>query len=234
VSNTAPYPIFLSLVMVVRNQAMSLAAQLSALTQQLAGLVAEYEIIVVDNGSNDESIATLKALTAHSGLPNLQVFALTKEVDADTASWAGMENALGDFVATINLATDDAAQLPAMLELAVQGTDVVFAHNTHATKKGLVYHTVAGLFHQAYWLLFRVHLAHEAPHYRLLSKRVVNFILQHPMPSVSYRHLPATAGFAKATLDYAATPRVMPRKHLGESISRYCAAAPAPPPARFQ
>ena len=37
---------------------------------------------------------TLKQLTAQDGLPDLQVYALTKEVDSRTAAWVGLENAL--------------------------------------------------------------------------------------------------------------------------------------------
>jgi hypothetical protein len=48
----------------------------------------------------------------------------------------------------------------------------------------------------------------------------VNFILQHPMPSVTYRHLPATGGFAKVILNYTAKTRPSQPKRLGESIDR--------------
>ena len=65
-------------------------------------LVSEYEIIVVDNASDDNSVTVLKNLTEEDGLANIQVFALAKEVDADMAAWVGLENALGDFVAVVD------------------------------------------------------------------------------------------------------------------------------------
>jgi hypothetical protein len=46
----------------------------------------------------------------------LQVYALTKEVSADTAAWVGLENALGDFVAVLDPLTDDITFIPEMLE----------------------------------------------------------------------------------------------------------------------
>ncbi|OYW20739.1 MAG: glycosyl transferase [Burkholderiales bacterium 12-64-5] len=213
------FDIFLSLVVVVRNRSASLRTLAESMTNALSGLVADYEIIFVDNASMDDSIAQLKSLTSASGLPNLQVFALTKEVDADTASWAGMENALGDFVAVIDPATDDIAFLPTMLDQAVSGTDVVFARNESVAKQSMIYRAVSYCFNCFYRAIFKVDLAREAPQFRLLSKRVVNFILQHPMPTISYRHLPATAGFAKLTLSYS-SPKPGHRKHLGESINR--------------
>ncbi len=61
----------------------------------------------------------MKLLTSQNGLPNLQVYALTKEVDADTAAWVGLENALGDFVVVFDHLLDDLSVLPEMLEKAV-------------------------------------------------------------------------------------------------------------------
>ncbi len=151
----------------------------------------DYELIIVDNASDDESINVLKNLTGQSGYPNLQVYALTKEVDGDTASWVGLENALGDFVAVIDPQLDDIGFLHEMLDKAVMGADVVFANNQQKPRQSLAYRAAYAVFNFLYKSFNGIHLAKEAPLYRLLSKRVVNFILQHPQPS---RYLPALAG----------------------------------------
>ena len=96
------FPVFLSVVFVVRNHSANIEKLLSDAATGISSFVSDYELIIVDNASDDESVAVLKKLTGENGLPNLQVYALTKEVDADTASWVGLENALGDFVAVID------------------------------------------------------------------------------------------------------------------------------------
>lgn len=106
------FPVFLSVVLVVRDQADDLKSLVAEATSGIAGLVSDYELILVDNASQDSSIAILKELASDAGEPNLQVYALTKEVDADTASWVGLENALGDFVVVIDPLADDIAFLP--------------------------------------------------------------------------------------------------------------------------
>lgn len=214
------FPVFLSVVYVVRNQSNQLENILSDAAGCIAALVSDYELIVVDNASEDESVSILKNLTGENGLPNLQVYALTKEVGADTASWVGLENALGDFVAVIDPLADDIAFLPEMLDKAVTGADVVFANNKQKPTQSFAYRSAYAVFNTLYKSFNGIHLAKEAPQYRLLSKRVVNFILQHPQPAVTYRHLPATGGFARANLDYSAAPKVSHRKRLGESIDR--------------
>jgi hypothetical protein len=214
------FPIFLSVVFVVRNQSKELHSILSESAAVIGRLVSDYELIIVDNASDDESVAFLRKLTGVGGLPNLQIYALTKEVDTDTASWVGLENALGDFVAVIDPTSDDVNFLPSMLEQAVEGSDVVFASNEQKPVQSLAYRTFSTTFNSLYQKFNGIHLAKEAPSYRVLSKRVVNFILQHPLPQITYRHLPATGGFTKANLNYSAKPRTSRPKRLGESIDR--------------
>lgn len=214
------FPVFLSVVLIVRNQAEQIANILTDAVEKLTPLVSDYELIVVDNASQDDSISVLKQLTSETGLPNLQIYALTKEVDTDTASWVGFENALGDFVAVIDPLLDDIAFLPQMLDKAVSGADVVFASNEEKPKQNLLYRGAFAVFNKLYKRFSGIHLATEAPQYRLLSKRVINFILQHPQPAISYRHLPATGGFSRISLDYRATPKASQHKHLGSSIDR--------------
>ncbi|MDF3054669.1 MAG: glycosyltransferase [Gammaproteobacteria bacterium] len=214
------FPIFLSVVYVVRNQDNTLESILQNASTHLASLVSDYELIIIDNASDDESVSTLKRMTQQSGLPNLQVYALTKKVDTDTASWVGLENALGDFVAVIDPLTDDIAFLPHMLEKATDGADVVFANNQLKPRQSFAYRTACAMFNRLYKFFNGIHLTKDAPQYRLLSKHVVNFILQHPQPALTYRHLPATGGFVRTNMSYSAKPLATHTKKLGDSIDR--------------
>jgi hypothetical protein len=209
------FPVFLSVVFVARNQSRDLEAILRDAAAVMGTLVSDYELIVVDNASEDESVAVLKGLAGEQGLPNLQVYALTKEVDSDTASWVGLENALGDFVAV-----DDIRFLPTMLDKAASGADVVFAANEQKPVQSWAYRSCLSVFNALYKWSNGVHLAKDAPQYRLLSKRVINFMLQHPMPAMTYRYLPATGGFARVNLTYSAPPKATHSKRLSHSIDR--------------
>jgi hypothetical protein len=214
------FPVFLSVVFVLRNRSADIAQILRDAAATVSVLVDDYELIIVDNASVDNSVAILKELTGEGGLPNLQVYALTKEVEADTASWVGLENALGDFVAVIDPSTEDIAFLQEMLDKAVRGSDVVFACNQQTTSQSITYRAASSVFNSLYKKLSGIDLAKEAPQYRLLSKRVVNFVLQHPQPAIAYRYLPATAGFTRSNLTYSMTPAIPRKKRLGRSVDR--------------
>jgi hypothetical protein len=211
-------PIFFTLVISIRNQSNQIQPLLAEVSRMLGELVSDHEIVIIDNASNDDSLLRLKALTGIDGLPNLQVYALTQEVDADTAAWVGLENALGDFVAVIDPLNDDISFLPEMLDKAVSGADAVFANNEQKTAQSFAYRGAYATFNLLYKWFNGIDLANEAPQYRVLSKRIINFILQHPQPAITYRHLPATGGFAKVNLNYSAAPKIPHVKRLNSSI----------------
>ena len=214
------FSFFLSVVLVVRNQSAAVGELVSVAIATVAPIANDYEIIIVDNASTDDTLAALKRLTGKEGQPNLQVYALTKAVDIDTACWVGVENALGDFVATLDSTRDDVQFLPELLICAENGIDVVFARNKYQPSQSYAYRICASTFNYLYKHFNAVNLAKDAPMYRLLSKRVVNFILQHPLPVLSFRHLPATAGFTKSTLTYHSFVPTGQKKNLADSLDR--------------
>jgi len=198
------YPIFLSVILMVRNRQDDLPQVIAEIEREVAPLASDYEIVVVDNASGDDSVAVLRRLTGEGGVPNLQVYALTKAVDDDTAWWAGLENSLGDFMVVIDPSRDDPAFIGTMLEASVGGADVVFASNQQKLRRSLAHRVAFHAFHAAYTWLTGVNLAREAPPFRVLSRRVVNLILQYPQPAIAYRHLPASGGFSRVNLVYRA------------------------------
>lgn len=214
------FPVFLSVVFVVRNEAGRLREILVEAAGIVTDIVSDYEFVIVDNASTDDSVRRLQEFTAESGLPNLQVYALTKEVDRDTAAWVGVENALGDYVGVFDPHDDDVGFIPEMLDAAVKGMDVVFANNMKKSPQSWTYKTAYALFNAAYKYFNGLHFSKEAPLCRLLSRTVVNFILQHPLPEISYRHLPATGGFTRCNLEYSSTPKVSERRSTREGIDR--------------
>lgn len=213
-------PALLSVVVVLRDEEARIEPLVRQLASEFATLATDYELIVVDNGSRDASVERLRALTAADGVPNLQIFCLTKEVDFDTAAWAGVENALGDYVAVLDPLREDPKFLPRLIEAATEGADVVFAENENHGGRSIFYSVSASAFHAIYRWSKGVDLKHDAPGFRLLSRRIVNFLMQHPVPSLSYRLLPATAGFRKANLRYRAVPLGQSRRRFVDDVDR--------------
>lgn len=208
-------PVFLSVVAVIDSQQVDAVEWLRQASHTIAALADEYELVVVDSHAViDDSAIT--ALIDPSGLPNLLLLRLLKPVEFDAAACCGLEHALGDFVAVIDPRADDLDMLAPMLDQARQGSDAVFGRNTAAlAADGLVERA----FQSAFRLATGTDVRRDAPRFRVLSRRVVNHLLQHRTPTIAYRLLPGGGGYRRVFVDYAG-PALRLRAPLLERIDR--------------
>ena len=209
----------LSVILIVEDRGPELRAMLEEAVGIAREIAEDYEIVVIDNGSTDGTPDILRALCGEDGLENLQVYVLTKREDIDVAAWAGLENALGDYVALIDPLEDDVAALPKLLEAAHTGVDVVFAQNDQKRPKSVLYGLASRIFSSAAHTFLKIDRDRELPFYRVLSRKTVNYMLRYDAASFSYRWLPALSGFRKVTVPYTSR-RARPAHNFLADISR--------------
>ena len=119
------YDIFLSVIYVLSDNLDQLHKILKNTIQVISPIVADYEIIIVDNVSDkNKSVPLLKKLTDDKELHNLQVYVLNKQVEENIASCVGLDKSLGDFVTVLNPFLDDISFLPKMLDKAINGLNI--------------------------------------------------------------------------------------------------------------
>jgi glycosyltransferase involved in cell wall biosynthesis len=212
------YDILLSLVWILRGESDSIKDTLKEIISTVKELVDDFEIVVVDNASNDGTSSYLKELIKNEDFPNIQVFVLSHEVDKDVATWAGLEGALGDYVLIFDPSRDTLEPLDNMLIEAIKGADVVYAENTKKENPSFFYKISTCLFDQLYRLVYGIKLTTSAPSLKLVNRIVLNNILRDPNPELAYRHLPLTKGFKRANLEYRASSTLRPEK---ESFMQY-------------
>ncbi|MCX7978170.1 MAG: glycosyltransferase [Bdellovibrionaceae bacterium] len=212
--------VFLSVAISLHNHESELGSFLRVVVEELSKIVTDFEIIVVDNASDDGSVATLKKLTQMPEYPNIQVFALTSRVDEDTANWVALENALGDFVVVFDPLSDGIHMIPKMLNEALSGADVVFVKNTLARERSILYRACFSVFDFLFRLINGVSLSESSPRFRMVSRRFINFILRHHHPVLVYRHVLTTGGFVRSTIEYSYNPFRKTKKSLNDGLSR--------------
>jgi glycosyltransferase involved in cell wall biosynthesis len=106
----------ISVVISVLNEEENVRPLVGQITAALEGM--NYEIIFVDDGSTDKTVATLQSL-AHK---RLTVIELRKNYGQSLALSAGIDHAKGDFIVTLDGdLQNDPADIPAMLRLAEEG-----------------------------------------------------------------------------------------------------------------
>lgn len=113
----------LSLVIPCHNEQDNVRPLLSAIHGALDSRGLEYEVIITDDRSTDESWNVLKQLAAAD--PRLRIQRFQFNCGESAASWAGMQVARGRYIATLDAdLQNDPKDLPAMLD-ALQNADCV-------------------------------------------------------------------------------------------------------------
>ena len=115
-----------SVVVPVYNEAEVIGEMYRRLTQVASTLPdLEYELVVVDDGSRDQSYAALVSLARVD--PRLRVLKLSRNFGHQTAITAGIDVARGDAVVVIDADLQDPPEvIPEMVQRWREGFDVVY------------------------------------------------------------------------------------------------------------
>jgi glycosyltransferase involved in cell wall biosynthesis len=121
---TAVPAIDLSVVIPVRNEAASLVELHRELTETLTRWGRPYELILIDDGSTDESFEIMARIQAMD--PRVRVIRFRRNFGQTAAFAAGFDYARGRLIATSDGdLQNDPADLPAMVDRIDQGSDIV-------------------------------------------------------------------------------------------------------------
>jgi glycosyltransferase involved in cell wall biosynthesis len=114
----------LSIVIPVRNESPNIKPLYDELTQTLGQYGRSYELVIVDDGSTDDSFEQLAALQARD--PRLRVIRFRRNFGQTAAFAAGFAHARGRLVVTSDGdLQNDPRDIPAMVALIDQGNDIV-------------------------------------------------------------------------------------------------------------
>ena len=215
---SAPLNALLSVIVPLHNAGDEAKGYLLPIIEAVSGLFSDFEIVVVDNGSDAGSMPNYAALAQE--LPNLQIYQLISRVDFEVAAWAGVENSLGDYALVFDPLNEDLSCLSQAVSAILDGRDIVFVRNTTPHHYGAAERTFVRVFHRLFRALSGVDPDQETPHWRLLTKRVVSAILQEPRPVMRFRTLQSIGGFSKTTLSYSAPRRDVEREGLVPRLRR--------------
>ncbi|MCK4471836.1 MAG: glycosyltransferase family 2 protein [Anaerolineae bacterium] len=110
----------LSIVLPVYNEAGSLPGLIPELTAVLDQLGRSYEIVAVDDGSSDDSVAVLRRLQKQE--PHLRIVQFRRNFGQTAAFAAGFDYARGAIIITIDAdGQNDPSDIPRLLEVMEEG-----------------------------------------------------------------------------------------------------------------
>ena len=170
----------LSVIVPVFNALDTLDELVKLVIQHSSKITSIYEIILIDDNSNDNSWNKISDLSKKN--KNIIGIKLSKNYGVDIAITAGVEKSKGDYICVMSCDLQDPIEkLPEMYNRLVsdESAEILCSYYTNKHPESVL----SKLFSKLYWRIFsffiKSHYPEEEGLYRLISRKAVNFYLEH-------------------------------------------------------
>lgn len=176
--------------------------------EKINNSIANWELIFVNDASSDQSLEILTQEAKNH--KDIRIVNLSRTFGVAAGIMAGFAHSKGDAVVYLDADLQDPPEVISQMIHVWQtnpGADIV--HTVRRRRKGESYLKLQ-LTKMGYWVLNRisyVQLPQEAGDFKLLTRRVVNHLLQLHEHSPFVRGLICWVGFKQTFVDYERQPR---------------------------
>ena len=205
---------FVSVVAPVRDGGGRIGPFLDDVARLLARHFELWEIVLVDDGSRDATV--LEVEERLEKIPNVRLLRLSRPFGVETAILAGLEAAIGDFVVVMRPAHDPPQEIPAMVERAVGGADIVAGVLPDDVPDFWFARVGSRLFHAYAGRVLGVEAPRRGTDFRVLSRRAVNALVRIKDRLRHFRMHGALVGFATEEHPYRPLPDAPRTRTLAE------------------
>lgn len=201
--------VILSLVVPCYNEAQALPIFIEAVRKVVSGLQGvRTEIILVNDGSRDETLTIMRAL--HEKYHFIRYISFSRNFGKEGAILAGLQAAQGDYVAVMDADMQDPpALLPDMLYgIWAEGYDCVGTRRCTRRGEPVIRSFFAKCFYKLINMVSATKLVDGARDYKLLSRSAVNALISMPEVNRFSKGLYEWIGFRTKWLQFENVERV--------------------------
>ena len=201
----------LSVVVPVYNEEESVPELYRRLTDVLAGTVASYELVLVDNGSHDRSWGLIKELAAKD--LRVKGVSFSRNFGHQMAFTAGLDHADGDAVVIMDADLQDPPELiPDLVARWREGYDVAYAVRAKREGETVFKLVTAATFYRVLQRITNVNIPVDTGDFRLMSRKAVAAFRRLGEHHRFTRGMVSWLGFRQIGVPYHRASR-----HAGES-----------------
>ena len=188
------------------NEARNLGTVLDQVLATLQELSPHIEVIVVNDGSRDDTAAVVRAWSAAH--PCLVLVDLSRNFGKEAALTAGLDAARGEVVVLMDAdGQHPTSMLREMLDQWRQGSDVVYAVRRTRDDQSPLHARLARMFYRLINWGSRIEIPPNAGDFRMMDRKVVEALKALPERNRFMKGLYAWVGFQSTALEYAPLPR---------------------------
>ncbi len=202
-----PYPAMLSLVIPMYNEEQVVPFLRRALEQFMAEVSGETEVILVNDGSSDSTLAHIAEWAAED--PRVKVIHLSRNFGHQIACTAGLDFAAGDAVVVLDADLQDPLEvIHEMIRRYCEGYDVAYAARMVRQGESWFKRFSAWLFYRLMRSLVYKRLPVDAGDFRLISRNCLDGLQQMRETHRFLRGMVAWVGYPQIAVPYERVQRV--------------------------
>lgn len=198
----------LSIIAPMYNESEGIDLFFATMATTLSDIDMDYEIICVDDGSQDD---TLEQLRNHASRNNkIKVVALSRNFGKEAAMTAAIDYSRGDAVLPIDADLQDPPEL--ILQMVDQwraGYQVVYAKRISRDSDTMVKRNTAGWFYKLFNRMSDINIPENVGDFRLMDRRVVDAIKKLPEKDRFMKGLFCWPGFKHTTIEFERQTRAL-------------------------
>lgn len=196
----------LTVIVPVLNEERNVPLIVERLTRVLEGCVANHEILFVDDGSRDGTLAAIGTESARD--PRVRALSFSRNFGKEVALAAGIDDARGEAAVMIDA---DLQHPPEVIAAFVakwrEGYDMVYGQRTDRSTDGRTYSRFAMRFYRLFERFGETPLPEGAGDFRLVSRRVMEALRRMPERARFSKGLYAWVGFRQTGVPYEVARR---------------------------
>ena len=201
-----PCELSLSVVAPCYNEALGLAEFHRRVSSACGNVVAEYEIVLVNDGSRDNTWSVMNQLAAAD--PHVVAINLTRNYGHQIALTAGLQFTRGARVLIIDADLQDPPELLGnMMQRMDEGADVVYGQREIRQGESWLKRVTASLFYRMLGRLVEIEIPRDAGDFRLLSRRALKILNTMPEHDRFIRGMVSWIGLRQVPVRYVRAPR---------------------------
>lgn len=210
---------FVSVIIPLYNHSKILENLLNEISQILRDNYTNYELILVNDGSEDDSLDKLDLLLKEYQC--IRLINLSRHFGTEIAISAGLDTVIGDFVVTMIPDSDPPELIPKLIEKCRKGKDILIGIRENRNDEPLWRKIGANIFYWCCRVIFKIPLTKNVTLYNVLSRQVVNALIQVEDKYCYLRLLSAYVGYQSETFVYKPIKRVKKPRNQGliESVN---------------
>ena len=201
------YPQRISLVFPIYNEEAAIPFLRGALEEFKRTVLGELEVVLVNDGSTDETLALAADWAAEA--PWVKVIHLSRNFGHQIAATAGLDFATGDAVVLLDADLQDPlGVVHEMIDRYCEGYDVVYGQRRSRAGETKIKLVTAWLFYRLMRAFVYEDLPLDSGDFRLISREFLDALCQMRETHRFLRGMVAWAGYPSIAVPYERAPRI--------------------------